>query len=282
MDRRRTGSRARAAWWAANHSSHLDAPLVMSGVPHYISLRPGHGVAADLRLSRRGTRSSSPEPRSAAFPVDRRGRVPIEVCPKLLAAGMPLLISPRAPAGETGKMAPFQIGAWLALCRPGARYRGLVGAHGPCPGSQLGRAAVVRPWWWAVGAPLRAEGDENAIGFNEQDRSRRAGAVRREPAPHPGLTARAGPTPNLRTRPLRGVPTRRLGIPVEEQAGSSPVAWLRCSDPRPGTASSPGFPAACRTCARHRRHLDDLVRHVPRRDLLRGWRANKSAAPDPP
>ena len=106
-----------------------------------------------------------------AFPVDRRGEGANRgLSKKLLAAGIPLLIFPEGTRSKTGKMAPFQIGAAsLALSTqvpvvPVA----LIGAHEAMPRGanwpRRGRPPVVV----AVGAPLRARSNENAIGFNER------------------------------------------------------------------------------------------------------------------
>jgi len=154
----------------ANHSSHLDAPLVMSGVPHYISRDLATGVAADYFFTAWHKKFFT-QLVFNAFPVDRRGEGANRgLSKKLLAAGVPLLIFPEGTRSKTGKMAPFQIGAAsLALSTqvpvvPVA----LIGAHEAMPRGanwpRRGRPPVVV----AVGAPLRARSNENAIGFNER------------------------------------------------------------------------------------------------------------------
>ena len=154
----------------ANHSSHLDAPLVMSGVPRYISRDLATGVAADYFFTT-WYKKFFTQLVFNAFPVDRRGEGANRgLSKKLLAAGVPLLIFPEGTRSKTGKMAPFQVGAAsLALSTqvpvvPVA----LIGAHEAMPRGanwpRRGRPPVVV----AVGAPLRARGNENTTAFNER------------------------------------------------------------------------------------------------------------------
>ena len=154
----------------ANHSSHLDAPLVMSGVPHYISRDLATGVAADYFFTAWHKKLFT-QLIFNAFPVDRRGEGANKgLSKKLLAAGVPLLIFPEGTRSKTGKMAPFKVGAAslaLAVHVPVVPVA-LIGAHEAMPRGtswpRRGRPPVVV----AVGAPLRARGNENAYSFNER------------------------------------------------------------------------------------------------------------------
>lgn len=154
----------------ANHSSHLDAPLVMSGVPHYISRDLATGVAADYFFTAWHKKLFT-QLIFNAFPVDRRGEGANKgLSKKLLAAGVPLLIFPEGTRSKTGKMAPFKVGAAslaLAVQVPVVPVA-LIGAHEAMPRGtswpRRGRPPVVV----AVGAPLRARGNENAYSFNER------------------------------------------------------------------------------------------------------------------
>ena len=154
----------------ANHSSHLDAPLVMSGVPRYISRDLATGVAADYFFTTWHKKFFT-QLMFNAFPVDRRGEGANRgLSKKLLAAGVPLLLFPEGTRSKTGRMARFQVGAAsLALSTqvpvvPVA----LIGAHEAMPRGanwpRRGRPPVVV----AVGAPLRARGNEKADAFNER------------------------------------------------------------------------------------------------------------------
>lgn len=154
----------------ANHSSHLDAPLVMSGVPRYISRDLATGVAADYFFTawhkKLFTRLIF-----NAFPIDRKGTGTNRgLSKRLLAAGVPVLIFPEGTRSKTGKMAPFKVGAaGLAhsLQVPVVPVA-LIGAHEAMPRGRNwprpGRPPVVV----AVGAPLRARNNETVTSFNER------------------------------------------------------------------------------------------------------------------
>ena len=154
----------------ANHSSHLDAPLVMSGVPRSISRDLATGVAADYFFTawykKLFTRLIF-----NAFPVDRTGTGANRgLSKRMLAAGVPLLLFPEGTRSKTGRMASFKVGAAglaHALKVPVVPVA-LIGAHEAMPrGSswpRRGRPPVVV----AVGRPLRARDNENVAGFNER------------------------------------------------------------------------------------------------------------------
>lgn len=154
----------------ANHSSHLDAPLVMSGVPRNISRDLAAGVAADYFFTAWHKKLFT-QLIFNAFPVDRTGTGANRGLSKqLLAAGVPLLLFPEGTRSKTGRMAPFKVGAaGLAhsLEVPVVPVA-LIGVHEAMPrGSswpRRGRPPVVV----AVGRPLRARGNENVASFNER------------------------------------------------------------------------------------------------------------------
>lgn len=154
----------------ANHSSHLDAPLVMSGVPHYISRDLATGVAADYFFTA-WYKKLFTQLIFNAFPIDRTGTGANRgLSKKLLAAGIPILIFPEGTRSKTGKMAPFKVGAASlahSLEVPVVPVA-LIGAHEAMPKDSSwprpGRPPVVV----AVGAPLRARGNETVTGFNER------------------------------------------------------------------------------------------------------------------
>ena len=154
----------------ANHSSHLDAPLVMSGVPRNISRDLATGVAADYFFTA-WYKKLFTQLIFNAFPVDRKGTGANRgLSKRLLAAGVPLLLFPEGTRSKTGRMAPFKVGAAglaHALKVPVVPVA-LVGAHEAMPrGSnwpRRGRPPVVV----AVGRPLRARGNETVHGFNER------------------------------------------------------------------------------------------------------------------
>jgi len=99
----------------SNHTSHLDAPLVLGSLPHKLARYVAAGAAADYFFDvwwRKGLTSLF----FNAFPVDRTGlRGRKGLATSLLDDGVPLLLFPEGTRSKTGEMAPFKPGA-AALC----------------------------------------------------------------------------------------------------------------------------------------------------------------------
>ncbi|WP_291053825.1 lysophospholipid acyltransferase family protein [Herbiconiux sp.] len=95
----------------ANHSSHLDAPLIMCALPRRLGRYLAAGAAADYFFDiwwRRILTSLF----FNAFPIDRTGTAEKRgVSKKLLARGVPLLVFPEGTRSKTGEMADFKAGA---------------------------------------------------------------------------------------------------------------------------------------------------------------------------
>ncbi len=95
----------------ANHSSHLDAPLIMCALPRRLGRYLAAGAAADYFFDiwwRRILTSLF----FNAFPIDRTGTAQKQgVSKKLLARGVPLLVFPEGTRSKTGEMAEFKAGA---------------------------------------------------------------------------------------------------------------------------------------------------------------------------
>ena len=95
----------------ANHSSHLDAPLIMGALPRKQARYLAAGAAADYFFDvwwRRGLTALF----FNAFPVDRSGSNPRSVSAKsLLDRGVPLLVFPEGTRSKTGEMGRFKPGA---------------------------------------------------------------------------------------------------------------------------------------------------------------------------
>jgi 1-acyl-sn-glycerol-3-phosphate acyltransferase len=98
-----------------NHSSHLDAPLVLGALPPHLSRYLAAGAAADYFFDvwwRKGLTALF----FNAFPVERYGlRKRSKVATTLLAEGVPLLLFPEGTRSHDGSMAPFKRGT-AALC----------------------------------------------------------------------------------------------------------------------------------------------------------------------
>ncbi|MFI7480790.1 lysophospholipid acyltransferase family protein [Kocuria sp. M1R5S2] len=154
----------------ANHSSHLDAPLVLGSVPPRVRRNLATAVAADYFFTAPHKRMFT-ELIFNAFPVDRKGTGANRgLSKKLLKEGVPLLIFPEGTRSRTGKMGPFTIGAAGLAKAVGVPVLpvALIGAYEAMPhGSRWprrGRPPVVV----AVGEPLHVREKEPTAAFNER------------------------------------------------------------------------------------------------------------------
>jgi 1-acyl-sn-glycerol-3-phosphate acyltransferase len=154
----------------ANHSSHLDAPLVLGSVPRRIRRDLATGVAADYFFTAPHKRMFT-ELIFNAFPVDRTGTGANRGLSKqLLKAGVPLLIFPEGTRSRTGKMGSFKIGAAGLAKAVGVPVVpvALIGAYEAMPRGarwpRRGRPRVVV----AVGEPLVAREKEPTSSFNDR------------------------------------------------------------------------------------------------------------------
>jgi 1-acyl-sn-glycerol-3-phosphate acyltransferase len=95
----------------ANHSSHLDTPLIMGALPRKLARYLAAGAAADYFFDvwwRRGLTALF----FNAFPVRRTGTSNHSVSAKeLLLRGIPLLIFPEGTRSKDGEVARFKPGA---------------------------------------------------------------------------------------------------------------------------------------------------------------------------
>ncbi|WPO88185.1 lysophospholipid acyltransferase family protein [Herbiconiux sp. KACC 21604] len=95
----------------ANHSSHLDAPLIMCGLPRRLGRYLAAGAAADYFFDIWWRRILTALFFNA-FPIDRTGTAARQgVSKKLLGRGVPLLVFPEGTRSKTGEMASFKAGA---------------------------------------------------------------------------------------------------------------------------------------------------------------------------
>jgi 1-acyl-sn-glycerol-3-phosphate acyltransferase len=154
----------------SNHTSHLDAPLVLGALPRKLARYVAAGAAADYFFDvwwRKGLTSLF----FNAFPVDRTGlRGRKGLATSLLDDGVPLLLFPEGTRSKTGEMAPFKPGA-AALC---------VSRDVPCvPVAIVGASeAMPRDTGWPVrgrppvylafGEPMRPDDDETVVEFSDR------------------------------------------------------------------------------------------------------------------
>jgi 1-acyl-sn-glycerol-3-phosphate acyltransferase len=154
----------------SNHTSHLDAPLILGALPRKLARYVAAGAAADYFFDvwwRKGLTSLF----FNAFPVDRTGlRGRKGLATSLLDDGVPLLLFPEGTRSRTGEMGPFKPGA-AALC---------ISRDVPClPIAILGAAEAMPygkkwpeggrpPIYLVFGEPMRPEDGETASQFSER------------------------------------------------------------------------------------------------------------------
>ena len=154
----------------SNHSSHLDAPLIITALPRKLSRYVAAGAAADYFFDvwwRKGLTSLF----FNAFPVDRTGlRGRKGLATSLLDDGVPLLLFPEGTRSRTGEMGSFKPGA-AALCisrdvpcLPVA----IVGASEAMPHGRNWPDRGRPPVYVTFGEPLRPEEGEKVAQFSER------------------------------------------------------------------------------------------------------------------
>lgn len=94
----------------ANHSSHLDAPLIIGSLPARLRKRLAVGAAADYFFDARG-RAIVTALVFNAFPIERRGSDRRRsLAPRLLSEGWSLLLFPEGTRSEDGWMGSPRLG----------------------------------------------------------------------------------------------------------------------------------------------------------------------------
>ncbi|CAN5263436.1 N/A [soil metagenome] len=199
----------------ANHSSHLDAPLILGAMPSRLSRYLAAAAAADYFFDvwwRKGLTALF----FNAFPVDRSATAKSNgLTGKLLHHGVPLLVFPEGTRSHDGTIAPFKAGA-AALCIKfgipcvplaiiGASEAMPRGRNWPVPGRPHVEVAF--------GTPLTAAEGETVDQFNKRiERTVRELHVAHQPvsgsAPNTGGAAN---TPAATDSNVKDHPTRRSG-----------------------------------------------------------------------
>lgn len=154
----------------ANHSSHLDAPLVMSSLPVNLRQSVATGVAADYFFTT-WYKKLFTQLLFNAFPIDRTGTGENRgLSRKLLAAGIPVLVFPEGTRSKDGRMRDFKVGAaaLASSIKVPVLPVALIGAHEAMPRDtswpRRGRPPVVV----AIGEPLYARKNESTVAFNDR------------------------------------------------------------------------------------------------------------------
>lgn len=121
--------------FVANHSSHLDAPLVLCSLPRSWRERTAVGAAADYFFDARW-RAAATALAFNAFPVERHGgRRVASTAAELLDEGWSLLLFPEGTRSPDGWMRGFRHGAARLSAQTGAPVVpvGIRGSHTAMP-----------------------------------------------------------------------------------------------------------------------------------------------------
>jgi len=156
----------------ANHSSHLDTPLIVGSLPSRLSRYLAAGAAADYFFDvwwRRGLTALF----FNAFPVHRSAANAKVVSAKgLLRRGIPLLVFPEGTRSKDGTFGPFKPGAAALAtscgvpCIPVA----LIGVNIAHPRGTNWPKRGRLPVGVVFGVPMHAKSGENPVDFTDRVR----------------------------------------------------------------------------------------------------------------
>ncbi|GAA2027942.1 hypothetical protein GCM10009756_19360 [Pseudokineococcus marinus] len=223
----------------ANHSSHLDAPLVLGALPPRVSQRLAVAAAADYFFDARW-RARITGLVFNAFPVDRGGTRGSHrgLAAQLLDEGVPLLLFPEGTRSRDGSMAPFKVGAAALAVTRGVPVVpvALVGAYAAMPRGRSWPLPGRPPVKVVVGEPLHPREGENARALTQ----RVALAVERlvlgqdeadgEGEGGPGVVA------VVETEGRRAADPAEASLPAEDDASTTPGPGR--DEGRPGAGAS--------------------------------------------
>lgn len=159
----------------ANHSSHLDTPLIVGALPRKLARYLAAGAAADYFFDvwwRRGLTALF----FNAFPVQRTSASPASdaavSAKSLLSRGIPLLVFPEGTRSKDGTFGKFKPGAAaLALsCDVPCIPLALIGVHIAHPRGTNWPKRGRLPVGVAFGEPMRAIKGETASQFGDRVR----------------------------------------------------------------------------------------------------------------
>jgi 1-acyl-sn-glycerol-3-phosphate acyltransferase len=154
----------------ANHSSHLDAPLIMCSLPRRLARYLAAGAAGDYFFDVRWRRGLTALFFNA-FPVDRGGGSTRGAKAKtLLSRGVPLLIFPEGTRSRTGEIGAFKPGAaaLASACGVPCVPLALIGVSDAHPRGANWPKRGRLPVGVVFGKPMTQHAGESAIDFTQR------------------------------------------------------------------------------------------------------------------
>jgi 1-acyl-sn-glycerol-3-phosphate acyltransferase len=154
----------------ANHSSHLDTPLIVGGLPRKLVRYLAAGAAADYFFDiwwRRGLTALF----FNAFPVQRTaGGIRSVSAKSLLQRGIPLLVFPEGTRSKDGELGQFKPGAaaLASSCEVPCIPVALIGVHEAHPRGTNWPKRGRLPVAVIIGVPMYAAKGENPVDFTQR------------------------------------------------------------------------------------------------------------------
>lgn len=160
--------------FVANHSSHLDAPLVLTSLPPAWRARTATGAAADYFFDV-WWRAAATALVFNAFPVERsrgKGRT-TRLARELIAEGWNVLVFPEGTRSKDGWVRDFRLGAARLAVETGTPIVpiGIRGTYQSMPRGKGWPAKGRQPVRVRFGRPVIPLEGEDAVAFNERVRA---------------------------------------------------------------------------------------------------------------
>lgn len=175
----------------ANHTSHLDTPILLAALPSALRRRTAVAAAEDyfyrapaLGLAVSLTVGAFP------FPRDRRCTLGLARAAGLLRQGHNVLLFPEGTRSRDGRLAPFRRGVGWLLARSGATVlpAAICGAHTLQPrGARRPRRGPVTVRFGAPWTPATAMNIDHLTDALHARVATLGGAATSDPAPHTGI-----------------------------------------------------------------------------------------------
>ena len=182
----------------ANHTSHLDGPLLATSLPWPQARLLSTGAAADYFFNA-WHRRIFVRLMLNAFPIDRDGsKKHSGISRKLLQSGVPILVFPEGTRSKDGVLKPFKPGAAALAQGVGVPVipAAIVGGHEAMPKGRSWPVSGRPPVRVVYGEPMMSRDGESAVEYTERIREAVAGLYEAHRAdvlgvdggfqPHPG------------------------------------------------------------------------------------------------